>query len=294
MTEYNPSESRNFYILGDSHSEMVHLIDSGRDFTRAMGGLLPEQSEEVQAHLRSVLDVGCGPGEWTLAMAQAFPDIQVHGIDISQGMIDYASSLAHASNLDNVHFRVGNALDPLPFPDNSFDLANMRQLEGVIPTASWPLLLKEMVRVVRPGGIVRVVGNEWCVSNSLALETMHRLMLRGWQRVGLSHVPDERNYGIAAVQGCYLRDAGCVNVQERPSFMDISIGEHFQQSGYQLFVVSLALVEPFFLGAGVMNSKEELLRLQQQLEIEMSDKDFKCIVYTLTSWGEKPTDTTLQ
>lgn len=288
MEKYDPSESRNYYILGDSHSEMVQLIATGRDFTRAMGGLLPEQPDQVLAGLHAVLDVACGPGEWTLAMAQANPDIQVTGLDISQGMIEYATSLARASDLDNVHFQFGNALDGLPFPDNSFDLVNARQIEGVIPAADWPTLLKEMVRVARPGGIVRIVGNEWGVSNSAAVEKAYRLNMRGWLVVGLAHGPDENNCAITAMQGRYLRDAGCVNIQERPSMMDISAGAEFEQAGHNIWVVSMDLIEPFFLSTGVISSKEELQTLKQQLIAEISSKDFAGIIYTLTSWGQKP------
>src|SRR2546426_3817808 len=170
MTTYDPSESGNFYILGDTNAEMVQLIDLDRYFNKSMGGLLPEQPEEVISRLHDVLDVACGPGGWVLELAQAYPHMQVSGFDISQGMIDYATVQAHASGLDNTHFRVANALEPLDFPDNSFDLVNARHLEGVIPVTAWPEMLKEMFRVTRQGGIIRLTDCEWGVSNSFANE----------------------------------------------------------------------------------------------------------------------------
>jgi SAM-dependent methyltransferase len=99
-------------------------------------GLLPEQPEQAIAHLRDVLDIGCGPGGWVLDMAYTHPHLRATGIDISQGMIDYANALAHANGLDNAQFHVANAIDPLSFPDASFDLVNVRQLEAVIPAAA--------------------------------------------------------------------------------------------------------------------------------------------------------------
>lgn len=287
MTTYDPSDSGNFYILGDTNAEMVQLIDSDRYFNKSMGGLLPEQPEQVLSRMHDVLDVGCGSGGWVLELAQAYPHMQMNGIDISQGMINYATVQAHASGLDNAHFQVGNALEPLNFPDNSFDLVNARQLEGVIPTANWPAMVGEMFRVTRPGGLIRLTGNEWEVSNSPALEEFNERILRGCLAFGLNHAPDDRSYGIAAWLSSYLRDAGCVNVQERPSFMDISAGAKQHHDGYKLFTVSAELIEPFFLSAGV-TTKQDHEQLKRQLSLELLEDSFRGIVYTLTAWGKKP------
>src|SRR5258708_33789109 len=113
---------------------------------KAMGGLLPEQPEQAIAHLRDVLDIGCGPGGWVLEMAYANPDMHATGIAVSQGMIDYANALARANGVDNSQFHVANAIDPLGFPDATFDLANARPIERAIPRASWPARFKVMAR----------------------------------------------------------------------------------------------------------------------------------------------------
>ena len=287
MSSYNPEETGNYYLLGDSNAEMVQLIESDRYFTRAMGGLLAEQSEEVLIGLHDVLDIGCGPGGWVLSLAQEFPDTQVTGLDISQGMVNYATTLARASKLDNAHFVVGSAIEPLPFPENSFDLVNARQIEGVIPTALWPKLLQEMVRITRPGGIVRLTGNEWGVTNSPAYETFQSWILQGYRRFEVNHAPDARNYGISNMMSRYLRDAGCVQVQERPCFMDISAGAEQHQDAYKMWMIASELLEPFFVSAGVTDSAT-YRNMKPQLSIEMSDKDFRGIIYIMTAWGKKP------
>src|SRR5947209_10937849 len=114
---------------------MVHSIEQDLNFTKAIGGLLPQQS--APPHEGNVLDIACGPGGWALEMAQAYPSVQVTGIDISPGMIDYANAQAHASGLDNVKFQVATITDPLTFADDTFDLINMRHLEMVIPRTTW-------------------------------------------------------------------------------------------------------------------------------------------------------------
>lgn len=287
MATYEPKRTRNFYLLGDTEAEKVQLIESDQMFTRAMGGLLPEQSEQHIAQLRNVLDIGCGPGGWVLEMAYAYPDMHMTGMDISQGMVDYARSLARANGLDNARFLVGNAMDPLDFPENTFDLVNARQIEGVIPTASWPALLAEMFRVSRPGGTIRLTGNEWGVTNSAAYETLQSWIIQGYVNFGLNHAPDSRNYGITTMLSRYLRDVGCVNVQERPTFMDISAGAEQHQDAYNMWMLAVELIEPFFLSAGV-TTKEMHAQAKRQLSLEMAQDSFRGIIYTVTAWGEKP------
>ena len=288
MATYEPERTRNFYLLGDTQAEMVQLIATDQLFTKAMGGLLPEQPEQAIAHLHDVLDIGCGPGGWVLEMAYANSHLHATGIDVSQGMIDYANSLAHANGLDNAQFHVANAMDPLAFPDASFDLVNARQVEGAIPTASWPAMIKEMVRVTRRGGAIRLTSVEWGgVTNSTAYQTLHGLMIRGFKRVGLNHIPDERMYGATVMLRRYLRDAGCVNIQERPSIMDFSAGAQYYQAMTHQWVIVFELVEPFFLATGVA-TEAEIERLRHQFAIDMLEDSFRGILYMLTAWGEKP------
>ena len=288
MATYEPERTRNFYLLGDSQAEMVQLIKTDQLFTKAMGGLLPEQPEQAIEELHDVLDIACGPGGWVLEMAYANPDLQATGIDISPGMIDYANALAHANGLDNARFHVANAMDPLGFPDASFDLVNARQVEWLWPAAAWPGLLKEMVRVSRHGGTIRLTSVEWGgVTNSAAFQTLEVLLIRAAKRAGVNLIPDERMLGGTIMLRRFLRDAGCVNIQERPSIMDFSAGSEYYQEMTQQWVIVFELVEPFLMATGV-TTKPELDRLRRQFSIETLEDSFRGILYTLTAWGEKP------
>ena len=96
-----------------------------------------------------VLDVGCGPGHATAALARALPRAQVTGLDLSPRAIALAEA-AHARE-PNAHFRVGDAMT-LPFADGTFDV--------VMSTASikhWPDAergVREALRVLAPGGML--------------------------------------------------------------------------------------------------------------------------------------------
>lgn len=285
--EYDPSKTGNYYILGDSSTEGVHLIEQDQNFNTSMGGLLPEQTEEALQHFHHVLDLACGPGGWALELAQAHAHMQVTGMDISSHMIEYANVQARASGLDNARFKVGNITEPLDFPDESFDLVNTRHIEEVIPFTAFPPLFQEIYRVTRRGGLIRITGSEWGVTNSFAYETLMRQLLRASRIVGLDFSADGRNIGIAPWLRRFLREVGCVNIQERPSFLDCSAGAKLHDSGYRDLTLAFELMQPFLVGVGV-TAPQEFEDLKQRLSVEMLEDSFRGIIYTLTAWGQKP------
>lgn len=102
---------------------------------------------------RHVLDVACGTGDLSLLLAKAVgPDGRVSGLDLSERMLEVARrKLAHYDEGRRIEFVAGNAM-ALPFPDGTFDGAAIGfALRNV---ADVPQTLREMKRVVRPGGVV--------------------------------------------------------------------------------------------------------------------------------------------
>lgn len=101
----------------------------------------------------NILDVCCGTGQLSMELGAAVgKEGTVTGLDFSQNMLEVAGhALKQSSIQDRITFIQGNAME-LPFSDNSFD--------GI--TVGWGLRnlpdlrkgLKEMVRVVKPGGKV--------------------------------------------------------------------------------------------------------------------------------------------
>src|SRR5690349_18746328 len=119
--EQNPRRQEIVYLIDtESSAEKARLMQQGRLLTKTMGGLLPEQRDLTR--FRRVLDVACGPGEWALDLAFAYPEIEVIGIDISQQMIEVAREQARIQGIENIQFHEMDATKPLDFPDNYFDL----------------------------------------------------------------------------------------------------------------------------------------------------------------------------
>ncbi len=95
------------------------------------------------------LDVACGPGIVTVALARRVR--RAVGCDVTPKMLERAGAEAAREGAVGVEFVAGDAT-ALPFPDGSFDGAVTRFSLHHIPH---PVrVLREMARVVRPGGTV--------------------------------------------------------------------------------------------------------------------------------------------
>lgn len=101
--------------------------------------------------MMNLLDLGCGPGIVTAAMA---PDVrEIVAYDLTPEMLDKAKQRCQEAGLKNVRFELGSA-EHLPFPDDSFD--------GVVTRLTIHHFLdphpvmNEVVRVTRRGGKVVV------------------------------------------------------------------------------------------------------------------------------------------
>jgi SAM-dependent methyltransferase len=102
----------------------------------------------------TLLEVGSGPGRLAVRLAQEAPNVAVTGVDISEAMVERATSrVAEAGLTGRVRFEVGD-VGALPFADGEFD--------GVVSTLSlhhWPdppRGLAEIHRVLKPDGEVRI------------------------------------------------------------------------------------------------------------------------------------------
>lgn len=102
-----------------------------------------------------VLDLACGTGEFERLLLQDNPDQLITGIDISEQML----AIAHQKlkPYPNVSLQLATASD-LPFADRSFDVIVSANSFHYFDNPE--LALKEMKRVVKPGG--RVVILDWC------------------------------------------------------------------------------------------------------------------------------------
>ena len=289
MSASSPDTSgREIRFVADTESgeTMTWLLNADKIITNGMGGTLAERPDF--SRIKSILDLGCGPGGWVLEVAREHPDIEVTGIDISRAMIQFAQAQALSRSYGNASFMVLDVKQPLGFEDESFDLVNERTLYGVMAPREWPQLLAECKRILRPGGIVRLTEFEIPVTTSPALNEHWEIAARAFYKLGRSFSVDGRNIGITPVLKRLLRDAGFQNIKHQGHVIDISAGSADFEGFFRHFVYALKLVKPFLLNVEGLTSEQEYDRLYQQMQAEMLASDF-CGLWThVTAWGEKP------
>ena len=103
------------------------------------------------------LDAGCGVGLQALSLAEAVgPGGHVTGLDMSPEMLRYAEEIVASAGLSGrISFREGN-VNQLPFADGSFDWVWSADCVGY-PVGDLPHVLKELMRVTRPGGCIAIL-----------------------------------------------------------------------------------------------------------------------------------------
>jgi ubiquinone/menaquinone biosynthesis C-methylase UbiE len=102
---------------------------------------------------RKVVDVGAGGGFNTLPIASAFPDAEVIAVDVAAPMLRYGAARARAMGVANVTFLQADG-QSLPFETNSVDLVVTAMLWHETALTPMRTILREIHRVLRPGGVV--------------------------------------------------------------------------------------------------------------------------------------------
>jgi ubiquinone/menaquinone biosynthesis C-methylase UbiE len=149
---------------------------------------------------RRILDIGCGTGIFANRVLQRFPDTQVWGIDLSDGMLRQCQPRCESTGR-RFHLVQGNS-ERLPFKNDAFDLITCSHSFHHYP--SQPRVVAEMHRVLRPGGRLLILDGDrdrwwgWLLYNVLVV------MIEG----PVQHLT---SYAFRHL----YRDAGFTNVSQR-------------------------------------------------------------------------------
>jgi ubiquinone/menaquinone biosynthesis C-methylase UbiE len=110
-------------------------------FVRAMGG----------ANRVRLLDVACGTGRTLHQIWRTHPAMRLWGVDLSPAYVRAARR--RLAEVDELAIAVENA-EALPFADGTFDVATSVYLFHELPRNARRNVVRELHRVVRPGGLV--------------------------------------------------------------------------------------------------------------------------------------------
>jgi SAM-dependent methyltransferase len=190
------------------------------DFQRKRGEdsiafVLPFLDEAME-----ILDVGCGPGTITAALAKATGSAV--GIDISAKAVAAARAMAADARLPNVGF-VRGTMTALPFDEARFDAVFFHAVLYHLDAATLATTLSEAKRVLKPGGILATRDAD-VGGNILYPETPGLLLaLDLWARWYEHGDAEALRFGRR--QGAILRTHGFVPTWSGASFVNHSADE---------------------------------------------------------------------
>jgi SAM-dependent methyltransferase len=154
-----------------------------------------------------LLDCGCGPGSITVDLARTVAPGEAIGIDLREDALAHGRALALERGIANVTFEAASVYQ-LPYPDGAFNAAFAC---AVLQHLAAPLAaLKEMRRVLMPGGVIGIVDG----SATITFRYPTNSLLDKWDR--LRALEREHNAGRpsdALRLRALLREAGFARTQ---------------------------------------------------------------------------------
>ena len=128
-----------FAKIADRYVLTNHVLSGGTDilWRKKVGRMVKKWDP------RKILDVATGTGDLAIELQKACPHASVLGTDFCPEM------LAHATRGGVMETRVVDAME-MPFTDGEFDVLTVAF--GLRNMANWKAALREMKRVVKPGG----------------------------------------------------------------------------------------------------------------------------------------------
>ena len=175
-----------FAPLGPTYDRYARLLSFGQD-PRWRSFLV----SRIPPDARHVLDVATGTAAVAIALASAEPARSVVGIDQSPEMLAAGRDrVAQAGLSERIELRDGRA-EALPFADGEFDGLTFTYLLRYVDDV--PATLRELVRVVRPGGTVAMLEFGlprgtwrplWELYTRVGLPAAGAVVSPGWREVG--------------------------------------------------------------------------------------------------------------
>jgi demethylmenaquinone methyltransferase/2-methoxy-6-polyprenyl-1,4-benzoquinol methylase len=206
-----------FAPLGPTYDRYARLLSFGQDprWRRFLVSRIPASATRI-------LDVASGTAAVAIELARAAPERTVVGIDQSPEMLAAGRArVARAGLADRIELREGRA-ESLPFADGEFDALTFTYLLRYVddPVAT----MRELVRVVRPGGVVAMQefglpGGAWRPLWELyvrvGLPLAGAVVSPGWREVGVFLGPSIRGFHQRVSIEDVWREAGIADVRVR-------------------------------------------------------------------------------
>ncbi|HZO73993.1 MAG TPA: class I SAM-dependent methyltransferase [Ktedonobacteraceae bacterium] len=282
--------SNDYWLDSEELDKIKRIMDQASFVTHGMGELLSEEPSNVC----NVLELGCGPGEWALSLAQRYPHLHVTGIDIEEKLIAYAKMQAEAAELSNVTFQRLSAFNlpkrnDLPtldtFPDASFDLINGRFFGTLVSRELWYEVLQQCYRLLCPGGILQFTDHAPITTNSPAVDEWLELVFLAQLKRGQKRCKSE---SAIIVQSTLLEEKGFHIVGKKPYAIDFSFGQAAHNSMSTILLREVEEHQTFLSKTMNLITMENYEALKERMLAEFQAPEFKGIWFLCTVKGKRP------
>ncbi len=160
-----------------------------------------------------VLDVAAGAGEQSITAAERVgPNGSVLATDLAPKILDFALELAEEKGLNNIETKEMDG-EELTVPDNTFDTVISRV--GLIFFPDQQKALKEMLRVLKPGGFVAAIVYSTVDKNKFFSTPVSIIRRRAQLPPPLEGQPGPFSLGAEGVLEDAFSKAGFVNVKSQ-------------------------------------------------------------------------------
>jgi len=147
--------SKDFINFGDNDKQFIERI-----YSQGINKYKNRLKAISFFNHEKILDAGCGFGQWTLSLSEL--NKEVYACDYSKKRIKFVNMLKKKLTINTLDTKV-LALENLDYPNNFFDSVFCY---GVIFITDWKKSLRELFRVLKPGGHIYVNANDigWYVN----------------------------------------------------------------------------------------------------------------------------------
>ncbi len=139
----------------------------------------------------NILEIGFGTGATLAILAKEYKQTKFFGAEYSNEMFDKAvSRFKFCGLLDKISVTKIERANTLPFEDNSFDKIYIESVLAIQIDDSLPIMLQEIKRVLKPGGLIVMNETVWLdtVPLSRIIDFNQRCLTRFWNYSGKQHV----------------------------------------------------------------------------------------------------------
>ncbi|KAK3489935.1 S-adenosyl-L-methionine-dependent methyltransferase [Neurospora crassa] len=272
---WGPNDEKQNELLDIFHHAMTILLDG-----RLYDAPLPKKMENA-------IDLGTGTGLWAIDFADAFPNCNVIGTDISPIQPSWVPP--------NIRFEIDDYNKEWTYKPNFFDFIHVRWLSGTVK--DWLAFYKDAYRCCKPGGYIEHMDTHGTIHSDDGSidEKVHALGQWGpiWheagRRIGQVLIP-------AAMMESAMKEAGFVNIVVKDYKVPISpwpkdkkmndVGLYF----YAVMNQDLDGVLQFMFGKVMGWTTEEIGIYIRHLKKEMKDMSIHGYFVFRKVYGQKPVD----